>query len=84
MKAPADAPTITTLREAEAIGIALAQHSPIDPKWAVEIFQSSTRLTYVSGPRVLNAELASMWKYVLTNQEKINIMTAYVAARLDG
>ena len=83
LKPPPKPPHITTLKEAEAIGLALAKYSPIDARWAPQVFLNDLSFTRRMGPEVLNAELEAMWEMTLTSTEKIAIMTEYVAARLD-
>ncbi len=82
LKAP-PVPVITSLKEAKAMGIALAKYSPIAPDWFPEVYRGSLAFTFATGADMANKELASMWKYDLTEAEKIKIFTEYIATRLD-
>lgn len=75
-------PEITSIKEAIAIGMALAKVLRFDPGWAEKVYNGTPQITYRVGADALNHELDSMWRYTTTLDERRCIIAEYVAARL--
>jgi len=75
-------PVVENVRDAAALGGALAKVMCYDRGWAERVYNGDPSLHYNTGPAVLNDELSSLWACYTTLEERRAIIAAYVAARL--
>lgn len=74
-------PYIDSLPLAIAIGQALGDVLHFDRGWAERVYQGD-KLSYKTGPDVLNRELQSRWEHDWTKAEKKQILAKFVMYRL--
>jgi hypothetical protein len=78
-------PVITSLREANALGVALHKVLHFDLGWAGAVYSSSPQFTHQLGKEVLNRELQSMWcQGYTTLDERRRIVAEMVVQRLSS
>lgn len=75
-------PVIESITDAIAIGAALAKVQHYDRGWAERVYNGDPRITYNTGPAVLNAELQSLWAEYTSPEERRAIVTEYVLQRM--
>lgn len=75
-------PHVGDIKEAIAMGQALADVMHFDRGWAEHIFQGDPAVTYKTGPAILNNELESRWDHYWTESEKKAILAKFVMYRL--
>ncbi len=73
---------IETKKQAEQIGWVLHKVVRINAMWALRVFGGDPRMHWMTGPKVLNDELAWMWRHDWTKEQKEQIVAKYVAMRL--
>ena len=76
-------PVIESIRDAIALGGALAKVLHYDRGWAERVYNGDPSLHYNTGPAVLNEEIRSLWHDGYTTlEERRAIVTEMVKARL--
>jgi len=76
-------PIIDSEKKAIALGVALNQVLHYDAEWAKRVYTGDPKLTYSTGPDVLQQEIESLWHDGYTSlDERRRITALYVAARL--